>query len=103
MRASRSAGTAEPRWSAPTVDTGEGVTRAVHVSVVTEVSPNVFRAEWSSEDSHLTEPRGRGHWISTITVAFQEKAVRLEDRYMNPIGLQVVGYSVDHVDDRSAK
>ena len=81
----------------------EGVTRAVHVSVVAEVSPNVFRAEWDSEDSRLTEPRGRGHWISTITVAFREKAVKLEDRYMNPIGLQVVGYSVDHVDDRSAK
>jgi type IV secretion system protein VirB8 len=81
----------------------EGVTRGVHVSVVTEVSPNVYRVEWSSEDSRLTEPRGHGHWISTITIAFQEKAVRLEDRYMNPIGLQVVGYSVDHVDDRGAK
>src|SRR5712692_4819593 len=81
----------------------EGVTRAVHVSVVAEVSPNVFRAEWDSEDSRLTEPRGRGHWISTITVAFQEKAVKLEDRYMNPIGLQVIGYSVARVDDRSAK
>jgi type IV secretion system protein VirB8 len=81
----------------------EGVTRAVHVSVVSEVSPNVFRAEWDSIDSHLTEPRGRGHWISTITVAFQEKAVKVDDRYMNPIGLQVVGYSVDHVDNGGAK
>jgi len=81
----------------------EGVTRAVHVSVVAEVSPNVYRAEWDSEDSRLTEPRGRGHWISTMTVAFREKAVKLEDRYMNPIGLQVIGYSVARVDDRSAK
>jgi type IV secretion system protein VirB8 len=81
----------------------EGVTRAVHVSVVSEVSPNVYRAEWESVDSHLTEPRGRGHWISTITVAYQEKAVKIEDRYMNPIGLQVVGYSVDRVDNGSTK
>jgi hypothetical protein len=58
----------------------EGVTRAVHVSVVSEVSPNVYRVEWDSTDSHLTEPRGRGHWVSTITVAYQEKAVKLEDR-----------------------
>ncbi|MDB5406363.1 MAG: hypothetical protein JWL84_1275 [Rhodospirillales bacterium] len=81
----------------------EGVTRAVHVSVVAEISPNVFRAEWDSVDSRLTEQRGRGHWISTITVAFQEKAVKVEDRYMNPIGLQVVGYSVDHVDNGGTK
>jgi len=81
----------------------EGVTRAVHVSVVTQVAPNVYRAEWDSADSHLTEPRGRGHWVSTVTVAFQEKAVRIEDRYMNPIGLQVVGYSVDHIDSGGTK
>jgi type IV secretion system protein VirB8 len=81
----------------------EGVTRAVHVSVASEVSTNVYRVEWESTDSHLTEPRGRGRWVSTITVAFQEKAVKIDDRYMNPIGLQVVGYSVDRVDNGSAK
>src|SRR5260221_12698035 len=49
----------------------EGVTRAVHVSVVAEVSPNVFRAEWDSEDSRLTEPRGRDQLIMSITHALQ--------------------------------
>ena len=32
----------------------EGVTRALHVSVVAEVSPNVSRAEWNSIEAALT-------------------------------------------------
>lgn len=76
----------------------EGVTRAVHVRDVTQIGPHVFQVAWDSFDSHLTQPRGHGSWVSTITVAFEERSVRVEDQYMNPIGLQVVGYSVDRQD-----
>ena len=76
----------------------EGVTRGVHVKNVSKVAEHVYRVEWESADAHLTEPRGEGHWVSTISVAFEEKAVRYENRYMNPIGLQVVGYSVTRDD-----
>jgi type IV secretion system protein VirB8 len=76
----------------------EGVTRSVHVKNVSRVAEHVYRVEWDSADAHLTEPRGQGNWVSTISIAFEEKAVSYEDRYMNPIGLQVVGYSVGRDD-----
>jgi type IV secretion system protein VirB8 len=76
----------------------EGVTRTVHVKTVSRIAEHVYRVEWESADSHLTEPRGQGNWVSTITIAFQEKAASYEDRYMNPVGLQVVGYSVGRDD-----
>ena len=56
---------------------------------------SVIQVEWESQDFAAgSEPRGRGLWISTLSVTFDEKAVKFEDRYMNPVGFQVVGYSV---------
>jgi type IV secretion system protein VirB8 len=81
----------------------EGVTRSVHVKVVSKVAEHVYQVEWDSADAQLTQPRGRGNWVSTLTVAFTEKAASYEDRYMNPIGLQVVGYSVDRKDNGGVK
>ena len=46
---------------------------------------------------------GRGNWVSTLTVAFTEKAASYDDRCVNPIGLQVVGYSVDRKDNGSVR
>jgi len=76
----------------------EAVTRTVHVKNVSRVAERVYRVEWDSADSHLTEQRGQGDWVSTISIRFEEKAVSYEDRYMNPIGLQVIGYSVGRDD-----
>jgi type IV secretion system protein VirB8 len=81
----------------------EGVTRAVHVKVVSKVGEHVYQVEWESADAQLTQPRGRGNWVSTLTVAFSEKATSYEDRYMNPIGLQIIGYSVDRKDNGGVK
>jgi type IV secretion system protein VirB8 len=56
---------------------------------------SVVQVEWESQDLAAgSEPRGKGAWLSTLTIAFTPKAVKFEDRYMNPVGFQVVGYSV---------
>jgi type IV secretion system protein VirB8 len=56
---------------------------------------SVVQVEWASQDFAAgSEPRGHGLWVSTLSIAFDEKAVKFEDRYMNPVGFEVVGYSV---------
>jgi len=71
--------------------------------VVSKVTEHVYQVEWESADSQLTQPRGRGNWVSTLTVAFTEKAASYDDRCVNPIGLQVVGYLVDRKDNGSVR
>ena len=78
----------------------ERVTRGVSVKVINTVryqpeSMSVFQVEWEAQDFAAgSDPRGRTSWVSTLSVVFEPKAVKFEDRYMNPVGFQVAGYSV---------
>jgi len=75
----------------------EGVTRAVYLRSTTSLAPsapNVWQVEWEAVDIKDNQEIGRSVWQSTITAECQEKDVRLEDQYLNPVGFTVTHYNV---------
>jgi len=79
----------------------ERLTRAVKVRAVNLVYPPapaapfaVYQVEWEAVDARLSQEIERRVWVSSLSVAFQQREVRYEDRYMNPVGFTVTGYSV---------
>jgi len=80
----------------------QGITRTVHVMASSGLgpsAPNVWQVEWSSADKNETqEYHSQGHWVSTLTVDSMERAVKIEDQYVNPIGFMVTHYTVNRKD-----
>ncbi len=79
----------------------ERLTRSVNVKAVSLVYPPtpkepsaVYRVEFETVDARLSQEIERRVWVASIAVEFQAREVRYEDRYMNPVGYTVVGYSV---------
>lgn len=79
----------------------ERLTRAVNIKAVSLVYPPtqaepsaIYRVEFETVDARLSQEIERRVWVASIAVEFQPREVRYEDRYMNPIGYTVVGYSV---------
>ena len=79
----------------------ERITRAVNIIAVNVVYPPhpaepaaVYQVEFETVDYRLTQEIERRRWVASLSVEYQPRAVRYEDRYVNPIGFQVVGYSV---------
>jgi len=75
-----------------------GFTRAINIISSTSLAPsapNVWQVDWESLDRDpKTGLETRSLWISTITAECQERAVNLEDQYINPIGFTVIHYTV---------
>lgn len=79
----------------------ERITRAVEVKAVSLVYPPtpaeptaVYQVEFETVDSRLSQEIERRRWVASLAVAFEPKSVRYEDRYLNPVGFTVTGYSV---------
>jgi len=73
------------------------MTRSVHVErclSLAATAPNTYRIEWVSVDSRQGQEVSRQNWITTIAVKFEEKEVRYEDQYINPLGLTVTHYTI---------
>lgn len=79
----------------------ERITRAVNIHSVslvytpTPAEPSAFyQVEFETVDSRLSKEIERRVWVVSLAVEFQPGEVKYEDRYMNPIGFTVTGYSV---------
>ena len=53
-----------------------------------------YQIAFRTIDSRLTEVVRTRRWVATLIVEFMPAEVRYEDRYINPLGFRVVGYSV---------
>lgn len=53
-----------------------------------------WQVSFDTVDTVLTEEIDRQRWIASLVVEFQPLEVAFEDRYVNPLGFQVVGYTV---------
>lgn len=81
-----------------------GVSRAVHLlSNPVRVDQGFYRTDFATVDC---SPEGkeidRAAWTASVAVAYATAEVRTEERYMNPIGLQVTAYSVQRKHDAEA-
>jgi type IV secretory pathway component VirB8 len=79
----------------------ERITRTVNVRAINLIYPPtpaepsaVYQIEWESVDHRLSQEIERRVWVSSLSVQFESREVRYEDRYMNPVGYTVVGYTV---------
>ncbi len=82
-----------------------GITRSVIIKNSASVgpsAPNVWLVEWESIDRDpKTGTENHGYWTSTITAECVERAVNLEDQYLNPIGFSVSHYTVSNQSSRN--
>ena len=79
-----------------------GVRREVHVVrclSLQATARNTYRIEWTSIDSRGPEIVKRQQWVTTIAISFDPKSVVVEDKYMNPLGLTVIHYTVAKKED----
>lgn len=73
------------------------LTRSVHIKNCLSLAPNApntYRIEWESIDYRDGQEVERKQWISTLALRFEERDVRYEDQYINPIGLTVTNYAI---------
>ena len=70
-----------------------------HSSEKTEAAAT-YQLEWEAIDYRQGQEIERRTWVSTMSVKYLEQAVRAEQRFMNPIGFTVVGYSVGRKETR---
>lgn len=77
-----------------------GIKRSVNIIRSTSLAPrapDIWEVEWASVDLDSKEgTQSKAQWVSTLTLEFQEREVKLEDQFINPIGLSVTHYSVDN-------
>lgn len=82
----------------------ERITRTVNIAAFNLLYPPhatdkneaaaTYQVEWDAIDYRQGQEIERRTWVSTMSVKFHETAVRAENRFMNPIGFTVAGYSV---------
>lgn len=79
----------------------ERITRAVNIVAFSILYPPhkaepsaTFQVEWEAIDYRQGQESDRRRWVSTMSVQFRPLLVRMENRFINPIGFTVVGYSV---------
>jgi len=73
------------------------LTRSVHIKNCISLAPsaaNTYRIEWESIDCREGQEVDRKQWISTMAFRFEEREVRYEDQYINPLGLMVTNYTI---------
>jgi len=75
-----------------------GMTRSVQIissASLAPSAPNIWQVDWESIDrDNKSGHETRGYWVSTLTADCEERAVTLEDQYVNPIGFTVKHYTV---------
>lgn len=83
-----------------------GITRSVIIKNSASVgpsAPNVWLVEWESVDRDpKTGSETHGFWTSTISAECIDRAVNLEDQYVNPIGFSVTHYTVSNQSSRNS-
>lgn len=69
--------------------------RTVAVHRVSKIADGYWQVEFVTEDliGGLTKV-GEQRWVASLTVGYVPREVSWEDRYMNPLGFIVTGYSV---------
>ena len=73
------------------------LTRSVHVKNCLSLAPSApdtYRVEWESIDYRQGQEVDRKQWISTLSVRFEQREVRYEDQYINPLGFTVIHYAI---------
>lgn len=73
-----------------------GWTRKAYVQAASQLNPRQWQIEFELRDfrNGVEIAESRRTLVATITVAVREQEVSYEDRYLNPIGLTVVGYGL---------
>ena len=78
------------------------LTRSVHLKNCLSLAPsapNTFRIEWESIDYREGQEVDRQKWVSTLSVCFEEREVKYEDQYINPLGFKVIHYALAKKED----
>lgn len=57
-----------------------------------------WQVSFETIDTRVTEELDRQSWVASLIVEFLPQQVTFEDRYINPIGFQVTGYTVARAD-----
>ena len=76
--------------------------REVHVKRCTSLqatAPNTYRLEWVSIDTRQGQQVKRQSWVTTLVVTYESQNVRVEDQYINPLGLKVIHYTISKKED----
>jgi len=69
--------------------------RTVTVHRVSKIADGYWQVEFATEDFlGGTTKVGEQRWVASLTVGYVPREVSWEDRYMNPLGFIVSGYSV---------
>jgi type IV secretory pathway component VirB8 len=68
--------------------------RNVIVHRVSKIADGYWQVEFSTNDFQNGVEIMEESWVASLTVAFVPTEVNWEDRYMNPLGFIVTGYSV---------
>lgn len=76
--------------------------REVHVKRCTSLhatAANTYRLEWVSIDTRQGQEVKRQSWVTTLVVTYESQNVRVEDQYINPLGLKVTHYTISKKED----
>jgi len=69
--------------------------RTVSVQRVSKIADGYWQVEFVTQDfTSGTTKIGEQRWVASLTVGYIPREVSWEDRYMNPLGFIVTGYSV---------
>jgi len=69
--------------------------RTVSVHRVSKIADGYWQVEFVTQDfTGGTTKLGEQRWVASLTVGYTPREVSWEDRYMNPLGFIVTGYSV---------
>jgi type IV secretion system protein VirB8 len=69
--------------------------RTVAVHRVSKIADGYWQVEFVTQDFvGGTAKVGEQRWVASLTVSYVPREVSWEDRYMNPLGFIVTGYSV---------
>lgn len=69
--------------------------RTVTVHRVSKIADGYWQVEFSTQDFlGGTTKVGEQRWVASLSVGYMPREVSWEDRYMNPLGFIVTGYSV---------
>lgn len=69
--------------------------RTVAVHRVSKIADGYWQVEFTTQDfANGASKLAEQHWVASLTITYAPREVSWEDRYMNPLGFLVTGYSV---------
>lgn len=91
----------------------ENVGRSVNIKHVSRLDTNIYQIEWEAVDYQLVAPKagepekdviGRKTWVSVLKITIVPFVkIAAEEKYMNPMGIKVIRYSVSPKEESHAK